>query len=219
MVTEYLNTLKTQKNLSWQEISDMSKVPVQTVRNIFSGDTPNPGITTICSIVSAMGGSMDALAGIEPPAAEQAQIEVTNLRHEFNTMVEKYEARIENTKKSYEQRIVQMCEGHTLQIEQLNAAHTRAISILTESTEKRVKELNDGFRDRITELNNGFAERTKEGDRRFYIVLLFLVLAVCFMAYLFVDAMHGNWGIFRYQEVLSHINPSSALVDGSGLRV
>ena len=43
--------------MSYQDIADKSGVPVSTVRRIFSGQTPDPGYTTVLSIIEAMGGS------------------------------------------------------------------------------------------------------------------------------------------------------------------
>lgn len=227
MVTEYLNALNSQRNLTLQEISDLSNVPFQTVRNIFSGETTNPGINTLVAIVKAMGGSMDELVGLEHPAMEQHDHTV-NSWHEYDLMVEKYEDRIEKTKKSYEQRIIQLNEshdrqvtqlneGHDRQVEQLETSHNRQIDLLTESNERRIRELNESFERRIKELNDGFERRTTEGNWRFYSVLVLLVVAVVFILYLFLDAMHGNWGIFRYQEIIAAINPSSAANGGAGL--
>lgn len=62
---EYLNQLKEERDLTLQEISDLSDVPLGTVKRMFSGQAENPGIESIVEIVRAMGGSMDVLTGIQ----------------------------------------------------------------------------------------------------------------------------------------------------------
>lgn len=131
MVAKYLAALKNQQNLTWQEISDISNVPVPTLRNIFSGDTSNPGISTVAAIVSAMGGSLDKMMGLLNNGHDKTDFEV---------MTEKYEDRIEKTKASYEARILQFNAQYERQIEQMNGSFDRRISELNQSFERRVAE-------------------------------------------------------------------------------
>lgn len=206
MVKAYLNDLKKQKNLSWQEISDLSNIPQQTIRNVFSGETPNPGINTIIPIVVAMDGSPDEMAGIARPAAPQ--------KSSFEVMSENYEARLSSDKQSHEERVSSTKASYENRILQLNSSHERQIEQLTESNERRIRELNESFERRIKELNDGFERRMAEGairedsqnvrsDRRFYAMLILLAMMLGIIVYLFIDALHGNWGIFQYQEMLA----------------
>lgn len=64
MIARYLNDLKKARNMSWSEIANLSSVPQQTVRNIFSGETQNPSFMAVASIVTAMGGSLDEMMEI-----------------------------------------------------------------------------------------------------------------------------------------------------------
>jgi len=57
MLLQKMQTLKDESQMSYQDIADKSGVPVSTVRRIFSGQTPDPGYTTVLSIIEAMGGS------------------------------------------------------------------------------------------------------------------------------------------------------------------
>lgn len=55
---EYLHRLKSEGHYSWAQIADKSGISESTVRSIFSGATPNPGVDTLSAIVEAMGGEL-----------------------------------------------------------------------------------------------------------------------------------------------------------------
>ena len=61
MVKVYLNTLKTNGNYTYTDISNLSGIPEATIRKIFSGETADPRFETIAKLVTAMGGSMDKI--------------------------------------------------------------------------------------------------------------------------------------------------------------
>lgn len=64
MISKKLNEMKDAADLTNQEVSDMSGVPLGTVNRIFSGQTDNPSFQNIAAIVRALGGSLDDLAGL-----------------------------------------------------------------------------------------------------------------------------------------------------------
>lgn len=192
MVAKYLTALKNQRNLSWQEISDLSNVPVPTLRNIFSGETSNPGISTVSAIVIAMGGSLDEMIGLPNSGREKSSFEV---------MVEKYEARIEKTKASYESRILQFNAQYERQIEQLNG-----------SFDRRVSEINESFDRRVAENAAREQDRAREANIRFYVMIVLLACMLAVIVYLFVDAMHGGWGLFQYKEIMDTMRDSTIAV-------
>lgn len=66
MTSDYLKALKLKKNLTNQELSDLSGVPVGTINRIMANQTDNPSFQTVCDIVIALDGSLDELAGIRP---------------------------------------------------------------------------------------------------------------------------------------------------------
>lgn len=66
MLSDYLKALKTKKNLTNQDLSDLSGVPVGTINRILANQTDNPSFQTVCDIVIALEGSLDELAGIQP---------------------------------------------------------------------------------------------------------------------------------------------------------
>jgi transcriptional regulator with XRE-family HTH domain len=59
MWLENLKELKNKKGLTSKQIAEISKLPEKTVSRIFSGDTPNPYVDTICRIVAVLDGSLD----------------------------------------------------------------------------------------------------------------------------------------------------------------
>lgn len=65
--TKKLNEFKDSCDLTNQEISEKSGVPLGTVNRIMSGQTECPSFDAVAAIVKAMGGSLDELAGISHP--------------------------------------------------------------------------------------------------------------------------------------------------------
>nr|DAL40754.1 MAG TPA_asm: LAMBDA REPRESSOR (TRIPLE MUTANT)/DNA COMPLEX-DNA COMPLEX, DOUBLE HELIX, TRANSCRIPTION-DNA.1A [Caudoviricetes sp.] len=58
---ESLNSLRSSRSLSLQQISDRSGVPLPTVRDVFNGRTQAPRADTLVAIVHALDGSLDDL--------------------------------------------------------------------------------------------------------------------------------------------------------------
>lgn len=59
MWLDNLKELKKQSGMSTAQIVKVTNLPERTVTRIFSGDTPNPLASTLHSIVTALGGSLD----------------------------------------------------------------------------------------------------------------------------------------------------------------
>lgn len=59
MILTKMQALKDETKMTYQDIADKSGVPISTVKRIFSGRTPDPGVTTVIAIVEAMGGTAD----------------------------------------------------------------------------------------------------------------------------------------------------------------
>ena len=70
MIRTQLKEMKDRSGMTNKELSELSGVPLSTVSKIMSGHTDIPNYQTVCDLVKAMGGSLDALAGIRP--AEEA---------------------------------------------------------------------------------------------------------------------------------------------------
>ena len=79
MILTKMQALKDETKMTYQDIADKSGVPISTVKRIFSGRTPDPGVTTVIAIVEAMGGTADDIKGdplndgeyISPKSIEQ----------------------------------------------------------------------------------------------------------------------------------------------------
>ena len=59
MILTKMQAMKDETKMTYQDIADKSGVPISTVKRIFSGRTPDPGVTTVIAIVEAMGGTAD----------------------------------------------------------------------------------------------------------------------------------------------------------------
>ena len=59
MLLQKMQEMKDETKMIYQDIANKSGVPLSTVKRIFSGQTPDPGYTSVISIIEAMGGSDD----------------------------------------------------------------------------------------------------------------------------------------------------------------
>ncbi len=84
MISEYLKTLKNKKNLTNQDLSDLSGVPIGTINRIMANQTDNPSFQTVCDIVIALEGSLDEMAGIQPK--KDKENESVKLNSEMETL-------------------------------------------------------------------------------------------------------------------------------------
>lgn len=139
MIAERLNKMKTEGNYSWQELSDLTGIPVATIRKTISGETVNPSFEVVEKLLAAMG-DVSAQEEFIPPDPKQSEEEMQEMMKQMSIL---YEARI--------------------------ADLWRMIDKL--SIERRIL---------------------------FVTMLTVMGLLVTFIVYLFVDGMHGNWGIFQY---------------------
>ena len=104
MLINYLNALKTKGNFTYETISNLSGISEATVKNIFSGKTEDPRFETVSALVSAMGGSLDAIYS----ATKKEDVEANSVI----TIKETYEQRIVEMKEYYEQRIKDIKEHY-----------------------------------------------------------------------------------------------------------
>lgn len=96
-VREYLIALKETGRFSYEDVANLSGTPVQTVRNYYSGKTPNPSFATVAKMIISLGGDLNEIIGYE----KKKEIEVNSTV----SMKETYEMRIADLIKSYENRI------------------------------------------------------------------------------------------------------------------
>jgi transcriptional regulator with XRE-family HTH domain len=96
-VREYLIALKETGHFSYEDIANLSGIPLQTVRNIYTGKTPDPRFATVAKIITSLGGDLNEIIGYE----KKKEIEVNSMV----SLKETYEMRISDLIKSYEDRI------------------------------------------------------------------------------------------------------------------
>ena len=61
MLLNRLKELKKEKGLTSKQIAEKTNLPERTIKRIFSGETPNPYLDTIHSIVTVLGCSLNEL--------------------------------------------------------------------------------------------------------------------------------------------------------------
>ena len=97
-VRQYILALKESAKISSKDISDISGVPLETVRNILTGKTSkNAGYATIAKIITALGGDLNESIGYE----KKKEIEINSIV----SIKESYEKRIEEIKEFNEIRV------------------------------------------------------------------------------------------------------------------
>ena len=89
MWLENLKELKKAKEMTTKQIAEITKIPESTLKRIFSGDTPDPYISTIHRIVTALGGSLDYIF-----ADTNAVITAEKATAETGVEIEKLKAKI-----------------------------------------------------------------------------------------------------------------------------
>lgn len=104
-VRNYLVALKDAGDFTFEDIANISGIPLQTIKNIYSGKTPDARFGTVAKIVIALGGDLNELIGYE----KKKEIEINSTV----SLKETYEMRIADLVKSYEERIndiKELCE-------------------------------------------------------------------------------------------------------------
>ena len=119
-VRAYIEALKEAGKFSLEDIANISGVPLQTVRNIFTGKTPDARFGTVAKIVISMGGDLNEIIGYE----KKKEIEVNStvsLKETYEMriadIIKSYEARIEDIKSLCELRISDMKQNYEERLE------------------------------------------------------------------------------------------------------
>ena len=109
---EYILALKDAGRFTFEDIANVSGIPIQTVRNICSGKTPDARFGTIAKLVISLGGDLNELIGYE----KKKEIEVNSTV----SLKETYEMRIADIVNSYETRIEDLKNIYELRIEDMH---------------------------------------------------------------------------------------------------
>jgi transcriptional regulator with XRE-family HTH domain len=96
-IREYLTALKDAGDFTYEDIANLSGIPHQTVRNIYTGKTPDPRFGTVAKIIISLGGDLNEIVGYE----KKREIEVNSTV----SLKETYEMRIADLVRSYEERL------------------------------------------------------------------------------------------------------------------
>ena len=129
----YLLALKEAGNFSFEDIANISGIPLQTVRNILTGKTPDARFSTIAKLIVSLGGDLNELIGYE----KKKEIEVNSTV----SLKETYEMRIADLVKSYETRIEDLKILCELRISDVQRCCEIRIADLKQNYEERLKEI------------------------------------------------------------------------------
>ena len=131
-VREYLIALKETGRFSYEDVANLSGIPVQTVRNIYTGKTPDPRFATVAKIIISLGGDLNEIIGYE----KKKEIEVNSTV----SLKETYEMRIADLIKSYEDRI-----------EDVKALCNQRVEDVRKCYEMRIADIRQGFKEILAE--------------------------------------------------------------------
>lgn len=136
-VKDYLVALKDAGKFTFEDIANISGIPIATIRNIYSGKTPDARFGTIAKIVISLGGDLNELIGYE----KKKEIEVNSTV----SLKETYEMRIADIIKSYEERI-----------EDIKALCELRIADVRKCCETRIEDTKKNYEDRLKEQKEMF---------------------------------------------------------------
>lgn len=132
-VREYLNALKNSGNFAYEDIANLSGIPLQTVRNIYTGKTPDPRFATVAKIIISLGGDLNEIIGYE----QKKEIEV-------NSTV--------SLKETYEMRIADLIKSYDTRIDDLKSMCEQRISDVQKCCEVRLADMKQFYEERLAEL-------------------------------------------------------------------
>ena len=129
---DYILALKEAGSFSYEDIANVSGVPLPTVKNICSGKTPDARFGTVAKLVISLGGDLNELIGYE----KKKEIEVNSTV----SLKETYEMRIADLIKSYEERI-----------EDVKALCETRVADVQKCCEIRIADIKQIFEERLAE--------------------------------------------------------------------
>lgn len=78
MLTSYINSKKSEHNLTNQQLSNLSGIPKGTIDRLLSKDDDSCNLSTAVALIKAIGGSLDEAMGIESSAPSLPPVEIDN---------------------------------------------------------------------------------------------------------------------------------------------
>ena len=129
---EYILALKEVGNFTFEDMANVSGIPLSTVRNICSGKTPDARFGTVAKLVLSMGGDLNELVGYE----KKKEIEV-------NSTV--------SLKETYEMRIADIIKSYETRIEDIKLLCDERISDVKKCCETRLADMKQNYEERIAD--------------------------------------------------------------------
>ena len=134
-VREYIVALMKAGDFSYEDAANISGTPVQTIRNIASGKTPDPKFGTLAKIIVSLGGDLNEIIGYE----KKKEIEVSSTV----SLKETYEMRISDLIKSYEDRIADIKAFSDQRVADVQKCYELRLADIKSFYEERLAELRD----------------------------------------------------------------------------
>lgn len=141
-VREYITALKNAGNFTLEDIANLSGIPLPTIRNIYSGKTPDARFSTISKIIISLGGDLNELVGYE----KKKEIEV-------NSTV--------SLKETYEMRIADIISSYETRIEDIKTLCKERIADVQKCCDIRVADIRQNYEERIKEQREMYQNHTK----------------------------------------------------------
>ena len=135
---EYILALKEAGSFTFEDIANISGIPLSTIRNICSGKTPDARFGTVAKIVISLGGDLNELIGYE----KKKEIEVNSTV----SLKETYEMRINDLIDSYENRIEDLKELCEARIADVQVCCETRIADMKRNYEERIQEQKEMFK-------------------------------------------------------------------------
>lgn len=129
---DYILALKEAGNFTFEDMANVSGIPLPTIRNICSGKTPDARFGTIAKLVISMGGDLNELIGYE----KKKEIEV-------NSTV--------SLKETYEMRISDIIGSYEARIEDVKALCETRIADILKCCETRIADMKQNYEERLAD--------------------------------------------------------------------
>jgi DNA-binding Xre family transcriptional regulator len=134
-VKNYLVALKEAGDFTFEDIANISGIPLPTIKNIYSGKTPDARFGTVAKIVISLGGDLNEIIGYE----KKKEIEINSTV----SLKETYEMRISDLIKSYEERIEDVKALCELRVADVQKCCDLRIADIKQNCEERIQEQKD----------------------------------------------------------------------------
>lgn len=172
-LSKYLNAKRIENGLTYDAVATTSDCPESTVKNLCSGKTEDPRLSTVISVMNAVGGSFDEMLYPEKSKDKMKETSVLALKdtYEFQLSVikETNEEHIHNIRSHYEQHHEDLKENY----------------------EKRLADKR--------EIIESYKEHIGTIKKDFLICKIALCICVCvFILFLIIELMNPNLGWFRF---------------------